>query len=311
MPLAFRNAAAVLVAVAACALGAPARGDGAGGGPAGAGEASATLIVCYPNAPGSTESARPVMQRLGEHLAARGGTPCTAAYTNDAALARAWIDRSPPRFAILSLELFLRWREPLGLTPLALSERDGVIQERFHLLVPAGAPHARLEDLADLDRPAVVRSPHVEEARFARAILFGGRLDVRAQGEEPAAAWALATDQPLRVLRRMIKGEPFQDLPVDAVLVDDTTWSGLQQLKSFQGALRVLYTTPALPTAPVVAFPGAPPEARRRITAALAGMASDATGKKLLETLQVTGFRPAATEGDALAPLVQRYEAAR
>ncbi len=46
---------------------------------------SSGLVVCYPNAPGSTDAARPVMERLGAHLTWRTGFDVQPVYTNDGA----------------------------------------------------------------------------------------------------------------------------------------------------------------------------------------------------------------------------------
>jgi ABC-type phosphate/phosphonate transport system substrate-binding protein len=107
----------------------------------------------------------------------------------------------------------------------------------------------------------------------------------------------------------MKAGSAFEDRQVDAVLVDAVTWSGLQKLPTFQGVLRVLYSSPSLPTPPVVAFGGVEPERSRKLGAVLSGMGTDEEdeeGRRLLQTLQVTGFKLASPE--VMAKAVEAYE---
>ena len=92
---------------------------------------------------------------------------------------------------------------------------------------------------------------------------------------------------------------------MDAVLVDDTTWNGLQRLRTFQGVLRVLYISPPLPTPPVIGFPGVTKDERQRMSRVLCGMRSDPAAKKLIKTLQITGFEP--VDGKALNTLAVSY----
>jgi len=264
------------------------------------------LLICYPNAPGSPEAASSLMEQLGAYLSERSGQAVAPVYFNEVAPARAWLEEAEPRFGILSLALYLRWREELGLVVLARSERSGRTSERFHVLVPAGSPHQALEDLGRerLGRPGAIWSTHLDDARFASRVVFGGRLEASADGE--ADVRTVSTHQPLRVLRRLKRGDDFQGQPVDAVVVDDTFWERLQDLRTFSGDLRVLERTAALPTPPVVAFAGAGAAARADMAAAFTGMDADPAGRELMEAMQVTGFRAPAEE--ALDAVIEAYE---
>ena len=268
----------------------------------------AGLVVCYPNAPGSTDAARPVMERLGAHLTWRAGFDVQPVYTNDADEARRWIETQRPRFAILSLALYLRWREALGLQVVAQSERSHAATERYHLVVGNGSP---LRSLADLKggvagRKPVVWSSHLDDPRFVSGVVLAGALRVTA--DDAGDARGVVTAQPLRALRRMKAGEPFEGQPVDAVLLEDAAWVELQKIASFRDELRALHTSPPLPTPPVVAIGEVDPADVERLRAALLAMHEDAAGRELLGTLQVTGFTAPAP--DAMSAAVAAYEAA-
>ena len=121
-----------------------------------------------------------------------------------------------------------------------------------------------------------------------------------------SAMQMVAASKMRRTQDRMQQGKPYKGNPVDAVLVDDTSWEGLQQLKRFKGVFRVLYASSPLPTAPVVSFRDVPESESKRLGEVLGGMKSDDEGRKILKTLQATGFAP--PQREALAGLVARYE---
>ena len=248
------------------------------------------LLICSPNSPGNPDSARPVMERFGAYLTPRLGTPCQPVYFNRTAAAREWLDKEGPRFAILSLDLYLRWREELGLVAIAQAERHGEASERLHVVVRAESSHRQLADLlpAALGRPAVIWSSHLEDPRYTTRVVFQGALRVEGDGGEVKV---LPTHQPLKLLRRLKEGQPFEDQPVDAVVVDDAAWKALQEVPSLAGSLRELCATEPLPTPPVVAFPRASAEERAKLVEVLLSMREAEPGQELLSTLQVTGFR--------------------
>ncbi|MCA8922568.1 MAG: PhnD/SsuA/transferrin family substrate-binding protein [Planctomycetes bacterium] len=257
--------------------------------------AEPALLVCYPNAPGTTESAKPVMEQLGAQI---GGE---AVYFNDLAAANAWIEsHGQPTCAIVSLGVYLRWREPHGLQPVAATERHGSTRERFYLLVAQDAPYASLEAFGAA-RPTLW-SGHLDNPTFAERVIFARGL---ALGER--ATQVVSTAQPLRALRRLKGGREFEGRPVDGVLLDASAWKELQQLASFKGKVRVLFESAELPTPPVVSFANSDPAAVAALRAKLLGLGERAEGKKLLETLQLTAFRPA--DPEALEPVVAAYEA--
>lgn len=259
------------------------------------------LLICTPNAPGSRRAALPIMERLGGYLGRKLGRDVRPVYFNELGPATAWLEDQRPAFGILSLAVYLRWHTVHGARAIALSERSGRDRERYFLLVRKDHPAHGLDELGQ-GKPAVLWSSHLDDRRFAANVVFARKLRIGPSGRVRLKS----TRQPLRALRRMKAGRPFEDEPVDGVVVDETTWSGLQKLRSFQGALRVLYASPALPTPPVVAFPGVGEEERDRLREALVSMPKDPEGARLLQTLQATGFRP--VDEAALAEALAAYE---
>ena len=264
---------------------------------AGVARAEPTLLVCYPNAPGTTESAQQVMGKLGAQL---GGS---AVYFNDLASANAWIEaHGQPTCAIVSLGVYLRWREPHGLKLVARTERHGSTEERFYLLVKQDAPFT---DLASFGaRRPTVWSGHLDNALFGQRVLFANQLVLGEGG-----AKVVSTASPLRALRRMKGGREFEGHPVDAVLLDGSAWTQLQQLKSFKGTVRALFESAPLPTPPVVSFATSNPDEVAALRKRLLALGEAPEGAALLETLQLTAFRPAKS-GD-LDAVVKACEASQ
>jgi hypothetical protein len=258
------------------------------------------VLVCYPRAPGTTEQARPIMERLGAWLTDHTGQPLLPIYFNAVEPARAWLDREHPPYAILSLPLFLAWKDELGLVAVAQTERGGQSTERYHLIVPDASPWRTLADVRAgvTGRKAVVWSSHLDDVRFVSRVVFAGGLRVAA--DDAADVRGVATDQPLRALRKMKAGEPLDGQPVDAVLLEDTAWSELQKLATFRGALRAVFTSAPLPTPPVVAI-GVEPQDVERLRQVLTTMHDEPEGRELLGTLQLTGFAAPSTDGLAAA----------
>lgn len=298
-----RRALIVVAFVASASL--TARGDGGATDPVAAPEPERgpSFVVCYPNAPGSTEAARPVMERLGAHLSERAGFSVEPIYTNEASEARRWIDERRPRFAILSLALFLSWRDALDLEVVAQSERNNAITERYHLVVAQASPWRTLDDVkagaaGPGSRRGVIWSSHFDDPRFVSRVVLQGALTLAL--DESAEARGVVTAQPLRAIRRMKAGEPFEGAPVDAVLVEDSAWNELQKIQAFREGLRAIHVSPPLPTPVVVTLGETTAAEVESLRKALVTMHESADGRELLTTLQCTGFAaPGKTALDA------------
>ncbi len=98
-----RKAAALALVPIVFALARVQAGDPAPRGPG--------FLVCYPHGPGTTESGRPVMERLGAALSAATGDEVKPTFFSEVEPALAYLERERPRSGILSLPLYLAWRE--------------------------------------------------------------------------------------------------------------------------------------------------------------------------------------------------------
>jgi ABC-type phosphate/phosphonate transport system substrate-binding protein len=273
------------------------------------------FLICYPNAPGSGRSAEPIMARFGQFLSDRLGRGVTTHYFNALEPGAAWLQDHSPSAGILSLSLYLRWHGEKGLIAMAHAERGGSSEERYRLLVKKDSSYQSLADLKKLDRPARVWSAHLDDPRFATNVVFAGQLKVegvlRNKVLTPAfkggRVRVVSTTRALSVLRRLLRGQDYKGQPIDAVLVSETVWEGLQQLKRYKGVFRVLYTSKTFPTPPVVRFKGGDAKRAEALGKVLTSMKSDSEGAAIMKSLQVTAFT--APQAKRLASLVKLYEA--
>ena len=273
------------------------------------------FLICYPNAPGSARSAEPIMSRLGQFLGDRLGRGVKTHYFNALEPGAAWLKDHSPSAGILSLALYLRWHEEKGLEALAHAERGGSSEERYRLLVKKDSGHETLADLSKLDRPARIWSAHLDDPRFATNVVFEGKLKVEGVLQDTVLTPAfkggqvrvVSTTRALSVLRRLQRGQDYKGEPIDGVVVSETVWEGLQQLKRYKGVFRVLYTSKTLPTPPVVRFKEGDQEQAQALAKVLTSMKSDSEGAAIMKSLQVSAFT--APQAKRLAELVKLYEA--
>ena len=273
------------------------------------------FLICYPNAPGSARSAEPIMGRFGQYLSDRLGRGVKTYYFNDLKPGAAWLESHSPSAGILSLSLYLRWHGQKGAVALGHAERGGSSEERYRLLVAKDSAHKGLEDLAGLGRPARIWSAHLDDPRFATNVVFGGQLKVEGVLRDKVLTPAfkggqvrvVSTTRALSVLRRLLRGQDYKGQPIDAVLVSQTVWEGLQELKRYKGVFRVLYTSATLPTPPVVRFKGGEAQQAEALAKVLRSMKSDSEGTAIMKSLQVSAFTAPQTK--RLAELVKLYEA--
>lgn len=294
-----------VLAVALCLLAPLASAQDAGG----------DFLICYPNAPGSARAAGPIMARFGQFLSDRVGRGIQTHYFNSLEPGEAWLKNHAPSSGIVSLSLYLRWHAAKGLSPLAHAERGGLSEERYRLLVKKDSAHQKLADLGTLKQPARIWSAHLDDARFATNVVFEGQLKVEGVLRDKVLTPAfkggqvrvVSTTRALSVLRRLQRGQDYKGERIDAVLVSETVWKGLQQLKRYKGVFRVLYTSKTLPTPPVVRFKGGDQAQAKALAKVLTSMKSDGDGAAIMKSLQVSGFT--APQEKRLAELVKQYEA--
>lgn len=232
----------------ACALGfvtAPALADGP---PVG-------IIVVKEHGVGSQGLAQPYLDRLAALAAERNGWDGTKAlYFASRDAATGFIEAEKPHYGILSLPAFLALRSRYDLRVIgqvAVSVAGG---REYHLIS---------KSVAGLDgcEKKTLASNHTDDPRFIERVVARGSFTL---GDFEL----LQTQRPLQSIRKVVEGEAV------CALVDDAQMAELPHLEG-AGGVRSVWKSAELPPMPVVAFPAAPADERRRFQESLDKVCDD------------------------------------
>jgi hypothetical protein len=239
----------------------------------------ATIVVCAPGSPGTTEEAQGAMDAFAAAVAARAGLPAAAlgatyAASEDAGVARL---RAPDAsIALVSLPFFLKHEKALALrAELHPVVQGGDTTERWSLVARKG----RVATPAALEEFTILSSAGFSPA-FVRGPALGG------WGKLPATVRIMQSAAVLSALRRAAAGEPV------AVLLDGAQEAALPTL-AFAAELEVIARSPPLPAGVVAAVDRRLPAARwAKVGAALRELPTDPAGAEALAGIRMSRFVP-------------------
>jgi ABC-type amino acid transport substrate-binding protein len=241
---------------------------------------------------GTPETAKPYLDQLAAYAKGKlaGFAPLNLMFFNDAKLANLAIDDKKPGFAMLDLDIFLERRVKDDLVVIANVE--GAIHNRGHLHILVKDPAIKTVD--DLKGKTIV-SNQISSPKFLSKVMFGGKYDAE-------KFFVLQpTPSPLKGMKAVDRGEAA------ATIVDDQQLANMKSMP-FASSLRTLYSSPALPATPFVAFGKvAKPDDRTAVQKMLYGMCSDANGAPVCKNLQVTKFD--APNQKLYDDVIKRYDA--
>ncbi|MEO6954604.1 MAG: PhnD/SsuA/transferrin family substrate-binding protein [Polyangia bacterium] len=237
--------------------------------------ASNDIIVESAASGGTAETAKPYLDQFSAYAqkVLTGWKPITASFFSDAKSAQVGIAQAHPGFGLMDIDLFLEIREKEELVVLA--QVEGAIHNRGHLHVIVKDPAIKTID--DLKGKTII-SNQIQSPKFLSKAVFGGKYDAE-------KFFVLKpTPSPLKGLKAVDRGEAA------ATIVDDAQLAGMKMLP-FAASLRTLYSSPAIPSSPFVAFGKvAKPEERIAMQKMLYGMCSDPKGAEVCKSLQVKKF---------------------
>src|SRR5438093_11306716 len=122
-------------------------------------------------------------------------------------------------------------------------------------------------------------SNHLHNVKFVSRVLLGGKVDA-------ATFFQLQpTNSPIKPFKAVDRGE------ADAALIDDAQLANMKKLQ-LSTPLTAIYSSPPLPTFPVVAFPSTKPDEREQMRKVLLGMCASASGAQACKALQIERFEP-------------------
>lgn len=252
----------------------------------------ATIVVCAPGSPGTTEEAQGTMDAFAAAVAAKVGLPASALGATYAATEEAGISRlraPDAAIALVSLPFFLKHEKALSLRPeLEPVVQGGTATERWSLAARKG----RVATPAALEGFTILSS-----AGFAPAFVRGPALG--GWGELPATVRITQSSAVLSALRRAAAGEPV------AVLLDAAQAAALPTLP-FASELEIVARSPELPAGVVAAVDRRVPAARwAKLAAALRELDADPAGAQALASIRMARFVP--LDAKALAAARSAY----
>lgn len=228
------------------------------------------LFICVPGSPAGGDKGQEVATQLSQVL--QGSKTAKGQYFDSRAAAEAHLKQRKPGLAMISLPLYLRWRQAgRKLTPLAAVTRGGQAKQRYRLLV---GKNSKLSGLAGL-KGQTIHSNHAHNQRFVSRVLFAKLPKV--EFKVPARI--------LKSLKLCRRGK------VAAVLVNEREWSSVQELRSLKGGLRVLAESEAVPSELLVALASLSEAEQSQVKSRLPSFGKDPVGQKLLKLFAISGFQ--------------------
>jgi ABC-type phosphate/phosphonate transport system substrate-binding protein len=227
--------------------------------------------------------------RIAEQMSGWPANSAKGEWVDDLKAAEKAIDERKPGFAILDPEVFLELRKKDALEPIA--EVKGKTFNKGHYSLVAKDPAIKAP--ADL-KGKKVSTNHASSPKYLDRVAFDGKVDVEKD-------WTLQkTAQPSKPIKDVAAGR------ADAALIDDEQ---LAQMKELAPDLKVIWTSPALPATPVVAFTkNATPADKAAFAKALPKLCADAKGKPVCESMFIDSFAP--VDKAAFAAAEKRYDKA-
>lgn len=229
------------------------------------------IILIKPGGPGSTASAKNVMEDFASTLNKISTAEIKATYFPSEKSALQFVHSNKPQIGIVSPAFYLKYRKRYNLNLQLQVREQGKLQKHYLIIVNQNSP---ARDLASL-RGATVASNFFYEPELLSLLFFnnkdGWQKNYRVR----------TTRRPYTSLRRMSKGR------MDAVIVDTFQWRVLRPILERAGyKMRILAKSPPVPTFPVVSFG----HNGKTILRALRNLQRDSQGQQLLKTFSIDGF---------------------
>lgn len=250
------------------------------------------FIIEHAGTGATAQSAQPYIDQFMQLAESTAGWPTNVAkgeWVEDEKAAEQAISAKKPGFAILDPGLYLALRKKDALEPIAVVK--GATFNKGHYNLVAKDP--AFKGLADFKGKKVI-SNHLQSAKYLNKVAFDGKLDVEKDFKLEKTA------SPQKPIKSVARGE------ADAALIDDEQ---LENMKTLPGGetLHVVWTSPALPPTPVVAFTkNVTPADREAMAKALPKICQSEKGKPVCDSIFIDRFIP--VDKTAFADAAKRYD---
>lgn len=234
------------------------------------------IVVCYPGGSVNAKDANAAMGsmlRVVERVGQWQPDTFTTLFTAKAEECKKLMAENNPKFAIMSLGLYLELRDSHHWLPLVQPKIKGKTSECYRVV----AAKDRFKSLDDL-QGKTLGGTVLQETDFIGRVVLAGRYD-------PARHFELKpANQAVRALRSLDRGE------LDAVMLNEQQFNGLEALQ-LSLPLDAVFTSEEIPLMGMVANETITSAAdRQRLAKSLEGMCADVEGKKLCDLFGVESF---------------------
>ena len=248
------------------------------------------FIAEHAGAGANAQNAQPYIDQFLRITETTTGWPANSAkgeWVDDAKGAEKAIAERKPGFAILDPEVYFELRKKEALEPIAEVKGKTFNKGHYSLVVKDPA----LKTLADL-KGKKVSSNHFASPKYISKVAFDGKTDV---------------EKDFVIVKATAPSKPLKDVGAgraDAALIDDEQ---LAAMKEIAPDLKVIWTSPALPPTPVVAFTkNASPADKTAFEKALPKLCSSGKGKEVCESMFIDTFAP--VDKNAFASAQKKYD---
>lgn len=248
------------------------------------------FIAEHAGAGATAENAQPYIDQFLRVVEQMTGWPANSAkgyWVDDEQAAEKAIAEHKPGFGMFDPEIYFALRKKYALEPIAQVKGKTFNKGHYSLVVKNPA----YKTLADVKGKTLI-SNHLSSPAYVNKMAFGGKVDVTKEFTVKKTA------QPSKPIKAVERGQ------ADVALIDDEQLAGMKELAP---DLKVIWTSPALPPTPVVAFTRSSTAADRAAFArALPKLCQSAKGKPVCESMFVDTFAP--VDRRAFAEAAKRYD---
>lgn len=242
------------------------------------GQEKLTMAFIYPGGEGSAEEAQPILNRFFELIQKKGGPRVLGAYypTLEEGLSAVKTDKAQAGIVSLETYLTLKKNRTVEILLSTLPAASNNQMERYFLLTTAAT--------AETLEPAKVLT--VYASRPMHPVFFRSVLMTNIPAEFQAD-FQLETDPNLLGrLKKLASGEA-----PGGALLDNYEYVSLKKLNlDWVGNLKLVYSSPLVPSSPFVLFTPLPETEKQRLIRALMGLPDSLDGREILKLLRLKGF---------------------
>ncbi|MCP5465001.1 MAG: PhnD/SsuA/transferrin family substrate-binding protein [Deltaproteobacteria bacterium] len=236
----------------------------------------------YPEGEGDNQTAQPYLKSFFEKIKENGGPELTGNYFNDADDAQEALEEGQIDFAIVEPLFFERFSKKLKLRPLlkAVPSYSNGAFEKYYIMA------FKDTDVTELEKPGI--AVNLFASREYNENFLNNQIFKNNDQIKKVPWYSRQTENLLKILKEIDAGKNNT-----FVLLTGYEFTVINKIKKqgkdFQN-LKLVYTSPELPSSVLVIGKDVPKEQQESLSNALQQMSSSLTGQIALKKLRLKGF---------------------